>query len=231
MKLILLPGMDGTGILFTPLIHQLDGLDIKVIPLPNDGPQDYSTLSAHVVSVIGDEECIIIAESFSGGIVESLLRSGEANIKHVILFASFLSCPSFFLLKIAIYLPLKELFNIPLITPFFMRLFCLGHSAPADNINLLQRAISLVPASTLKARMKQASAYKASSLVFQTPATYIHPKHDWLVSDRSLEFMIRFNKIEVIELDGPHFIIQSQPEKCAHVIRKALSYYSNHSTS
>ncbi len=229
MQLILLPGMDGTGILFTPLIHQLEGLEINVIPLPNDGPQDYSTLSAHVASIIGDEECIIIAESFSGGIVETLLRSGDANIKHVIFFASFLSSPSLFFLKLAIHLPLKTLLNIPLLTPMLMRLFCLGRNAPANDINLLQRAISLVPVATLKARMKQASAYKASSLVFQTPATYIHPKHDFLVSDRSLEFMSRFNKIEVIELDGPHFIIQSQPKKCAHVIRKALSSYGNHS--
>ncbi|WP_417534539.1 hypothetical protein [Marinobacterium stanieri] len=220
MKLILLPGMDGTGILFTPLIHHLDGLDTKVIPLPNDGPQDYSTLSTHVASIIGDEECIIIAESFSGGIVETLLRSGEANIKHVIFFASFLSCPSFFLLKIAIYLPLQTLLNIPLITPFFMRLFCLGHNASADSINLLKKAISLVPAATLKARMRQASAYKASSLVFHTPATYIHPKHDLLVSDRSLEFVSRFNTIELIETDGPHFIIQSQPKKCSNLIKR-----------
>jgi len=223
MKLILLPGMDGTGILFTPLIHHLDGLGTKVIPLPNDGPQDYSSLSTHVASVIGDEECIIIAESFSGGIVETLLRSGDANLKHVIFFASFLSRPSFFLLKIAIYLPLQTLLNIPLLTPIFMRFFCLGRKAPADNIKLLQRAISLVPVATLKTRMKQASAYKASNRVFQTPATYIHPKHDLLVSDRSLDFMSRFNKIEIIELDGPHFIIQSQPKKCANIVRKASS--------
>lgn len=55
MKLILLPGMDGTGMLFEPLLRELRELDTEVVPLPNSGPQDYASLAEVVANIIASD--------------------------------------------------------------------------------------------------------------------------------------------------------------------------------
>lgn len=58
--LVLLPGMDGTGLLFEPLVTcfqstaiqgkavQGQSMSVQVLTLPTDGAQDYRTLTAKV---------------------------------------------------------------------------------------------------------------------------------------------------------------------------------------
>lgn len=49
MKLVLLPGMDGTGILFKQLLANIQGIDVLVLSLPMEGSQDYQSLARKIL--------------------------------------------------------------------------------------------------------------------------------------------------------------------------------------
>lgn len=71
VMLVLLPGMDGTGTLFDPLLAVLPKTcQIKVIKYPTDASLTYEELERYVIErlPIGRSPLIVIAESFSGPI-------------------------------------------------------------------------------------------------------------------------------------------------------------------
>lgn len=227
MKLILLPGMDGSGLLFGPLLNRLGSLDTEVIPLPSEGAQDYSSLAEKVAALIGDQECVVLAESYSGGIVEILLKKHNLQIRHVIFVASFLSCPSRTLSRVAAVLPIRALMAIPVLAPLAMKVLLIGRSASPDTISLLRRAINAVDQKVLKRRLQQIAKYRATDNNFETHATYIRPVNDALVGDRTREFRDRFPHLKVINVGGPHFILQAQPDACAERILAEVGHLTS----
>ncbi len=219
MKLILLPGMDGTGLLFKPLLRFLDDLEVEVISLPNEGAQDYASLSNYISKHINQKEYVLLAESFSGGIAEALLQDETQDIRHVIFVASFLSSPSQFLAKLASLLPLRLLASIPLISSFFLRFLLLGRDASSETVELFRKALYQVDPKILRARLFYMASLKSTGNSFESEATYIRPTNDLLVNNREAEFRKMFPNLGVIEIAGPHFILQSEPEACAkHII-------------
>ncbi len=68
LKLFLLPGLDGTGLLFEPLLKELPKECIaEVISYPFDQPQTFEQHVKHVVGKLPENEPIaLLAESFSG---------------------------------------------------------------------------------------------------------------------------------------------------------------------
>ncbi|MCB5214047.1 hypothetical protein LHL18_11190 [Rheinheimera aquimaris] len=222
MKLILLPGMDGTGLLFKPLLQFLDGVEAEVISLPSEGPQDYDSISSAIAKRINQQDYVLLAESFSGGIAKALLQDKTHNIRHVIFVASFLSRPSRFRATLASFLPLRLLASIPLVSSFFIRFLLLGRDASAETVELFREALYQVDPKILRARLRYMASIKNSGNSFNSKATYIRPTKDILVSNREAEFRKMFPNLEVIELEGPHFILQSQPEACAKHIKEVV---------
>lgn len=224
MKLVLLPGMDGTGILFEPLLQRLGDLDVEVIELPNSGPQDYDSLARYTATRIGGRDCVVLAESFSGGIAEALLNDRSLNIKHVVFVASFLSSPSRLLSRVVSLLPVRALAAIPVFAPLVMRALLFGRTAPPDAIALFRKAISIVPPRILRARLLHMASYRCSRCAFNTEATYLKPTRDFLVSDREVEFGNAFPRLNVVEVEGPHFILQAEPDACAKYVLAAVGH-------
>lgn len=100
--------MDETGELFADFLSHFKS-DHKIIPLPQLGPQNHKKLAENIESQLPNEDFILLAESFSGGIVPELLRTKNHHIKGVIFEASILSSPNKYLLTIAKQLPIKLL--------------------------------------------------------------------------------------------------------------------------
>lgn len=210
--------------LFDPLLKEINEQDTEVIPLPSTGAQDYISLANFVARKIADRECVLLAESYSGGIAEALLRNHDLKIKHVIFVASFLSSPSRFLSRVAAVLPIKALAAIPVIAPLVLKAFLLGRSASAESIALFRRSLMSVDSRTLRERLRQIAAYQASGVELEAIATYIRPKSDFLVGDRSSEFRKTFPQLEIVEVEGPHFLLQAKPAECAKAILASVSH-------
>jgi sigma-B regulation protein RsbQ len=93
VHLLLLPGMDGTGRLFDPLVRAL-GSPLTVVAFPSDRALGYEELLPIVeTAAAGKGDFVVIAESFSGPLAAMLARKKPLGLRGVVLCASFVRCP------------------------------------------------------------------------------------------------------------------------------------------
>lgn len=90
--------MDGTGILFEPILGLIpDNIECEVFPLQKF-ESDFPIEQAHELSEhLGNEEVIIFAESYSGLIAYELCKLKRNNIKHVFFCSCVFRMPIFFM--------------------------------------------------------------------------------------------------------------------------------------
>ncbi|MCP4487852.1 MAG: alpha/beta hydrolase [Gammaproteobacteria bacterium] len=218
MKIVLLPGMDGTGKLFAPLMPFLDKESTTIISYPTEGKQDYGTLVEYVKTKLPNEDFMLVAESFSGPIGAILAKHNILNLKAIVFVATFVSTPRQSLLKIMRRLPLKLFYKMPFASIIF-RLFMFGSHASESVVAQFQKVLAQLPSKTLKQRMLAIESLSPISGSLEIPAVYIRPEEDRLVPySKCMEFNALFNKITVKTIKGPHFIIQANPRECAEVI-------------
>lgn len=93
-KLVLLPGLDGTGRFFARLERELKGrLNVQVIAYPSDPAFGYAELPDYVRDKIGTELVVVLGESYSGPVALRLGAQNPNQVKGVILAATFLTPP------------------------------------------------------------------------------------------------------------------------------------------
>lgn len=222
MKLVLLPGMDGTGILFKDFINMIQAIDVVVIPLPQQGPQDYYHLAKHVAQTLPREPYVLLAESFSGGIVAQLSEEQLKHCKGHIFVASFLRPPMPLALKLALWLPIKQLALLPF-TNFVHKLFFLGPNASPELIENFNAVIRQVPQTILKARLKSIQRINVDHLSYSRPAMYLTASNDRLVAKRHIDdFKLKYENLTIASIDGPHFVLQAHPETSARIVENTI---------
>ncbi|WOA31877.1 alpha/beta fold hydrolase [Alloalcanivorax xenomutans] len=221
MKLVLLPGMDGTGLLFRDVLAHLTWLECEVIPLPHTGPQDIDSLARHVATRLPQSDYVVLAESFSGKIAETLLLREDPNLKAVIFVASFLSRPGRLLPSLAAALPVKALLALPA-SSLAIRWFLMGRQASDETIARFRQAVISVPQKVLGQRLGQIAGMRFERRRFTLPALYLRPRNDVLVNNATAQFRESFANLDVVEIGGPHFILQARPERCADIIVEAV---------
>lgn len=217
--------MDGTGDLFSDFLAQYDSEHL-VIQLPHDGPQDHASISKTIEKQLPSEDFVLLAESFSGGIVPELLKLDIRQIKGVILVASFLNCPNKLLLPIARFIPIKFVSKMPFSKLAYRSLF-LGKTAPRALIDKFNEVIRAIPESLLKRRLSTMLHQYLPTKTYDLPTLYIKATNDRLVSSkRSREVAEIFKNIVVKEIEGPHFILQAQPKESAVLIKHFIDTVS-----
>lgn len=243
MKLVLLPGMDGTGLLFKPILESLQntlaGIDVLVLNLPNHCPQDYDYLSSFIAKQLPQTDFILVAESFSGGIAARLSSTklsstqqastqlaptqlASHHLKGIIFVASFLSSPKPYLPYLASLLPLHLLVDLPL-SSFVYRTFLLGNGASKQDILLLKKAIKATSVQSLKQRLKTISKARYNGFTSDIPIVHISASQDRLVSKRKIaDFTKAYPNHTLIKLEGPHFLLQTQAEQCASMFADSI---------
>jgi pimeloyl-ACP methyl ester carboxylesterase len=219
--LVLLPGMDGTGELFTVFLSYYDG-DHLVISLPESGPQEHATLASVINKQLPTEDYVLLAESFSGGIVPELLKLNPTHLKGVIFVASFLSSPNKYLLPIVKLLPIKALASAPLSNIVYKSLF-LGQGASKEHLAKFVKVIVSIPDQVLKNRLEVMSQQRLPITTSDIPSIYIRALSDRLIpSQKGREFTKVFSNIKYIEIEGPHFILQAQPKESARLVTEVM---------
>lgn len=226
MKLVLLPGMDGTGELFNDFLSRYKG-DYLVTSLPKTGLQDHASLAKTIKTQLPTEDCILLAESFSGGIIPELLKQNLPNIKGVIFVASFLSCPNRLFLPMAKFLPLQPLASAPL-SKVAIKYLLLGQGASNALLSKFVKITKSIPKQVLKHRLKVMSQQRLPLTTFDIPSVYIRACSDKLISaKKSRELSNIFRNTRYIEVDGPHFLLQAKPKESAQLMTQAISLIIN----
>lgn len=231
IPLVLLPGLDGTGRLFEPFIHRIES-DTHIIPLPEAGPQHAAALVAHISREMPDEPMVLLAESFSGGLVPSLLETTGDTIRAVIFVASFVSSPGSVRLTLGTrLLPFRRVITSTIFKPL-MHSLLIGKQAPPETRALFSDVMKQIPRSTLSDRMKTMARYRKPDRWPWIPSFYIRASNDRLVSrDKLDEIRCLVGELTVYEVEGPHLILQTAPETCAQIVNTILSSLSRRETA
>ena len=223
IKLLLIPGMDGTGKLFNPLIELLPkSLSTQVICLNLLHSEEPKEQASEIASLIGKEEIVILAESYSGSIAYHLSLISDLNIKHIIFAASFLEPPSK-LAKLSGCLPLS-LIRRGFIPSFVLSRLFFAQRNNKKLVSLFLAALKLVDNSTLKQRLKTISSLASPTYEVGVPCTYVSAKSDYLVSKKSVHIFSKLCvNINVFRAKGGHFIVQSNPLYFSKLVQSVIA--------
>lgn len=224
MKVVLLPGLDGTGILFQPLLEVFPKeLDIEVISYPSNRKLSYEQLIALVIGEL-PEEFILVGESFSGYIAYQVALRKPKNLKSVIFVASFLENPKPYLLGLSRWLPTSFILSAP-IPNIIVRNVLLGSTVSHDVVDLFQLAMRKVSSDVLSFRLEGIRKIPDNDQTCEIRVVYLQADDDNLVPKNCVEkFRELFANIDVIQMKGTHFLLQVNPLTCAKIIEKEASY-------
>lgn len=224
MKIVLLPGLDGTGNLFEPFVNALPkNIETQIISYETDIKQSYKELVEFVATELPSEEFILVAESFSGPIAYQIALLKPDFLKSLILVATFLENPHPILLNLFNFFPSSLMLSMP-IPNTLIKIFFLGDSAKKETIDLFKRSIKSVSSNVLSFRLKEILKLRKSNQSCGIKTIYIQATNDRLVPDRCLEALQKtFQNINVKRVVGPHFILQANPQSCVEILIQELA--------
>jgi len=221
ITLIMLPGLDGTGRLFTPLLRELPGwVKPTVISYPVDRELSYSQLASYVrQSISKNSRVVLLAESFSGPVAIAL-AAGHKEIAGLILCSTFSSSPRPFLVMFFSMLPLFSIMGSRL-PDRLIRAALLGLDSTNELIAEFRSAVRSVKPSVLSHRFKEIAGVNVSSLLgkIDVPVCMIRGKSDMLVPDGALHAP---EGAELHILEGSHLLLQTRANESARIISRFL---------
>jgi pimeloyl-ACP methyl ester carboxylesterase len=225
-RLLLLPGMDGTGELFADFIDALPAsCRANALSYPTDVCLNYRDLETLVAETApANESFVLVAESFSTPLAIRFAASNPLNLRGLLLCAGFASSP----LKgwkcalasvIGRALPFKGL------SSGVARRFLVGPDAPEASISRVRTAIRQVKLKVLRHRLRNVLTCDEREALAEIsiPILYLRAKRDRLVPLASLEEMLHVRpEIEIAEIEGPHLLLQAKPKASAEVVMQFI---------
>jgi pimeloyl-ACP methyl ester carboxylesterase len=217
--LVLLPGLDGTGVLFRRLRSALSHRDVDSIAIayPERGFESHDALVGEVLRQIpSDRPFALLGESFGATIALKLAGRDELKVDRIILCAPPWRAPS-----------AAGLWLVDLMMGWMMRQPFLGIGLAAIGMNGASSAARGEVAdvidgcnwSVLRARLALLAGLDMNALAarLRQPAMLITPSGDRLATRR-----VRNWPGKMLSIPGPHFILQAEPERCADAIAAFL---------
>ncbi len=219
MKIIILPGLDGTDTLRRDFCDALaPQIDAKCLSYPVD-VTTYADLLPMVQSQLSKVEgnYILVAESFSGPLALQITASKPANLKAVIFIVSFPSSPRTLpsiLGKITAWMP-PTFWGIRHIIDWFG----FGKWGSPDLSQSLLQVLKAVPPTVLAQRLEQVLQCNEVARLQNSsiPMFSIEASHDRLVSGRACNEFPNAG-VETCHVEGPHFLLQARPNNVARQV-------------
>ncbi|MCV2362863.1 alpha/beta hydrolase [Paucibacter sp. DJ1R-11] len=218
--LVLLPGMDGTGDLFEPLIESL-GADFKVLVVryPEMQSLGYDDLVSYVGGLLpAKEPFVLLGESFSGPVAIKLAAASRPGLQGVILCCTFARNPRPALAWLRGLLPSVPFTWIP---STLLSWALLGSFAKGTLRSLLKEAVGRVSPSVMRARVRAVLEVDVTVELSQmrVPCLYLQASADRVVPARAAT-LIRsvLASVQLVRLDAPHCLLQGVPEKSADAL-------------
>lgn len=225
-QLVLLPGLDGTGDLFSTFANEFpEKANIRIIPYPTDYHIPFETLEDYLVPRLpNDLPLVVLGESYSGPITLKLAARNDLNIVAVILVATFARFPVTPLKILSRFLPISLLLRLP-IPEFIIRYFCFGSKTTKALSQQLRNSVRANNPGVLARRARDGANINVISLLgnISKPCLYIRASNDKLVPAQAMyELHRNLPDLVTMTIDGPHFILQTEPQKCSKVVQDFL---------
>ncbi|HEX4950106.1 MAG TPA: alpha/beta hydrolase [Blastocatellia bacterium] len=225
--LVLLPGLDGTGQLFTPLCNVLPPeFTATIARYPPDETLTYDQLQSHVQQAIpAQEPYVLVAESFSGPLAVAWAATQPDRLQALVLCASFVSNPA------PRWLHWMQGLNHPFWFQFrlphsFVRYAAALWDCDASVIDGLIEHTKTVCPTVLAHRFAQVMQVdvRAQLLHCRVPLLYLRGTRDLLVMRGNWEEIARLKPAaSCAEIDASHFVLQHKPQEAMAAIQAFLA--------
>lgn len=209
--LVLLPGLDGTGTLFEPLLGWARaGVRVRTVSYPRDVVLTHAQLVDRVAAELDDAgPIVLVAESYSGPVALGLAERLGERVVAIVLIASFVENPTRVPRWIAALVPDWLLRAAP--PRFALRTMLLGPDAPEALVEQLAAAIASVAPRVLAARIREVLGLQAPERLPSVPILYLQAARDRLVSAGALGRIQALRRVDVVTIDGAHLLAQTAP--------------------
>lgn len=222
--LVLLPGLDGTGELFSSFVSALaSNIETRIVPYPTDQCLGYAELEALVMAALPvGRRYVLLAESFSGPIGIRIAASPPAGLAGVILCVTFCKNPYPMLGWAGPWtagLPMKSL------PRWVSAPFMAGMGADGPLAEEVERATALVDGAVLRHRLAAVLAVDETDALarISLPAQILLAGNDHVVPRAaSDQLLLTLPSAEVVEIDGSHLLLQTRPAECAAAVERFL---------
>jgi len=216
----LLPGLDGTGEMFFPIIPLLEkNFEVHVVRYSDEVTVDEYVETA-LAQLPTNSPVSLVAESFSGPIAIILLADKRAEFQASVLSSTFCKSPLPFLTRASNYLP-EKLFSSNPVNNVLLDLFATGSNSNPDVRNQLREVVKKVSPGQRQTRIKLVSKIDVTDKLknIAVPLLYIQATKDRIVlANSGTEIMKHAKNMKIEKVSGSHMILQTQPEKCAELI-------------
>lgn len=222
-RVLLLPGLDGTGRLFAPLQAEL-AEDLETTAIRYTDERVFEEYLQTVAGRMADTGNILMAESFSGPIALALLSRFPSRIRCAVLCATFAVSPFRNLCHAARLVPVWSFRSSPL-RRSLIRHFGLNGELHHSIVPEVIDAADGVPGVVTKSRLSVLSQVNMLPLLsgIQHPILILQASHDRVVSRRlGRQLIDGLPRAQMRIIEGPHMLMQTRPAECATAIRDFL---------
>lgn len=207
MKVVLLPGLDGTSELFESFVAATPpGFEVVPVRLPSDRPRSYLELTEFVMSSMPPGPFALVAESFSGPLALQVAARAP-RIRAVALCASFALAPAPGLLG---RIP-EWLWSRPPSLAVLRLLLTGGDRQLAEAV---RRAITTVEKGVVAARIAAALKVDVTAELkkYDRPLLYLRATGDRIVRAATARRLQALKPtMRVVDLEAPHLLLQTKP--------------------
>ena len=224
-RLVILPGMDGTGVLLERFVGELSRrFDVEVISYPPDAALGYDALVQLVRAALPTTgPFVLIAESFSGPIAIRLAAERPPMLVALVLVATFATAPIPFA---SYFKPMLRFIDFARLCATPLAKIVLGSDATRDQQLALSSALKAVGNAVLRARARAALGVDARDAAarVEVPVLRLVARNDLVVSrtvSAALAAALRGSKEHRVH--GPHFLLELQPTAAADAVAQFVS--------
>jgi pimeloyl-[acyl-carrier protein] methyl ester esterase len=227
IQLVILPGMDGTGELFKPFLEVLpENFNARTVAYQRDRILSTKEYLEYIRGACkGASPCVLLAESFSTPLAIEFAASNTENLRALVLCAGFASNPVRGLRKFLLRCAMPFLFSLP-ISDFVLKKWLVGADALPELLQSVRAAISSVHPKVMQDRLRKIlSCDQRTNLSnINVPILYLEAKQDRLISRSFSAEIKRIQPLTIVaQLNGPHLILQREPQKAAEIIQNFIS--------
>lgn len=216
---VLLPGLDGTGALLESFARSLGNtIAVKIVRYPSALAASYAELEQLARAALPvDRPYVLVGESFSGPIAISLAATAPPGLKGLVLCATFARSPVPFLKPLGPFVRFAPT-RLPAVV---LRQLLLGKWATPAIERTLDAALAEISPDVLRKRVNEVLDVDVSNKwsKVRAPVLYLQAAQDRLIPATAGEHLRRIMPtLEIVKIDGPHFLLQAAPGKCADEI-------------
>jgi len=217
-RIVLLPGLDGTGLAYRALQSHLLPFDSSAIPLATRFAGYAADLQAARQRLPKTGPYVLVAESYSGPIGISIAATHPPGLVGLVLSTTFLNCPRPYLGQLRLLLKLLPPIRVP--SAPFVPLLLNSRSTPEAR-QLLRIVLHQASPKAMLTRLNDVAmvdvATEARSI--EVPTLYLRASVDRVVPSSAGDAIQRHIPHAIIaELAGPHLLLQACPHEAAKKI-------------